>query len=89
MKIEVRKPTQEELENLKVKEWSPWDCEVSEFDWEYQEDERCYILEGKVIVTTAEGDRVEIQQGDLVLFPKGLKCHWKVVQPIRKVYRFE
>jgi hypothetical protein len=89
MKIEVKKPTQEELKQLNVDSWSPWSCEVSEFDWEYDSNERCYILEGKVIVRTEDGEEVEINKGDLVLFPRGLKCRWKVLEPIRKVYRFE
>jgi len=89
MEIRISRPTQEELEKLNVKSWSPWSCDVSEFDWEYEEDETCYILEGRVIVTTEDGKSVEIKKGDLVTFPKGLKCRWKVIEPIRKVYKFE
>lgn len=89
MKIEVKKATEDELKKLKVESWSPWSCGISEFDWEYDEDERCYIKKGRVIVTSAQGERAEIKQGDIVLFPKGLKCHWSVLDPIEKVYRFE
>ena len=89
MKIDIKKATAEDLKNLGVSSWSSWSCDVSEFDWEYDCDERCYIQEGKVIVTTAGGEEVEINKGDLVLFPKGLKCRWQVVEPVRKVYRFE
>lgn len=89
MKIEVKKPTEEELKSLNVDSWGTWSAEVSEFDWEYDTSERCYILEGKVVVTTDEGEEVEINKGDLVLFPKGLKCKWKILEPIKKVYRFE
>jgi len=89
MKIDIRKATAEDLKNLDVSSWNSWSCGVSEFDWEYDSDERCFIQAGKVIVTTDEGEKVEIEAGDLVLFPKGLKCFWKVLDPIRKVYRFE
>lgn len=89
MKPEIEKPTPERLKELNVESWSPWECEVSEFDWEYDQDERCYILEGKVVVETPDGLNYEISKGDLVLFPKGLKCKWKVKEKIRKVYRFE
>jgi hypothetical protein len=86
--IEIKRPTEEELERLGVKGWSPWECGVSEFDWEYTCDETAYILEGKVKVKTKD-EEVEIKKGDLVRFPKGLKCTWNVIEPIRKVYRFE
>jgi len=89
MKIEVKKATAGELKKLGVASWSQWGCDISEFDWEYDEDERCYIQKGKVVVTTAQGERAEIEQGDIVLFPKGLKCRWRVLEPIEKVYRFE
>ncbi len=87
-KIKIEKPTKEQLENLNVKTWSSWGCEVSSFDWEYDAEETCYIMEGHVRVETADGD-VEIKAGDLVTFPKGLKCKWHVSQPIRKVFRFD
>jgi len=87
MKIEVKKPTQGELDKLGVSMWPTWTKEVSEFDWEYASKETCYILKGKVIVSTDEGD-VEITAGDLVVFPEGLKCRWKVIEPIEKVYNF-
>ena len=67
---------------------SPWECDASTFDWEYDSDEVCYILEGKVKVKTSE-EEVEINKGDLVTFPKGLRCTWKVLDKIRKVYTFK
>ena len=86
-KIEVRKPTKEELEKLNIESWSPWGCEPSTFDWEYADKETCYVFRGKVKVETEE-EEVEIGKGDLVVFPKGLKCVWKVEQEIKKVYKF-
>ena len=86
--IKIEKPTQERLKKLNVDSWSPWGCEVSTFDWEYDSDETAYILQGKVKVTTLQGE-IEINKGDLVTFPKGLQCTWKVLEPIKKVYRFD
>ncbi|MEN3013826.1 MAG: cupin domain-containing protein [Endomicrobiia bacterium] len=83
--IKIKQPTKEELEKLKVNSWPIWECEISKFNWEYDEDETCYILEGKVIVETENG-KYEIKKGDLVSFPKGLKCVWDVKEPIRKRY---
>lgn len=86
--IRVTKPTEEELKKIDLKKWSPWSCDVSRFEWEYSEDETCYILEGRVIVETEDGEKMEIKKGDLVTFPKGLRCVWDVKEKIRKVYRF-
>ena len=86
-KIEVKKPNEAELQALGVHSWSPWSCEVSTFDWQYDAEEICYIQQGQVSVQTDDGE-VSFGPGDLVTFPKGLKCVWKVVKPVRKVYTF-
>lgn len=86
--IKIEKPTQEKLKNMGVDRWSPWECEPSTFDWEYDTNETAYVLEGKVKVKTPSGE-VEINKGDLVHFPKGLKCTWNVINRIRKVYTFK
>ena len=87
MDIEVRRPTKEELDALGIASWDAWECPVSEFPWEYGDRETCYLFEGEVSVTTDDGI-VTFGAGDLVVFPKGLRCTWKVVRPVRKVFRF-
>ncbi len=87
--IEVSRPDERKLEELGVENWSPWSCDVSTFDWEYDCDETAYLYEGRVKVVTRDGEEVEIKAGDLVKFPKGLKCTWHVLEPVRKVFRFE
>ena len=86
--IHVEKPTKEKLESLDVSSWPIWEKEISEFPWEYDESETCYILEGDVIVTPEKGTPVRFGKGDLVVFPSGLKCRWRINQPVRKHYRF-
>jgi len=71
-----------------LSDWPIWTCEISEFDWEYAESEVCLLLEGKVLIQT-ETDSIMIQSGDFVSFPKGLKCRWQVLQPVRKHYEFK
>lgn len=88
-KIKIEKPTKERLNSLGVNKWSPWECEPSTFTWEYDTDESAYVLEGKVKVKTGDGQEVEINKGDLVHFPKGLRCTWNVIEKISKVYTFE
>ncbi|MDD5291925.1 MAG: cupin domain-containing protein [Candidatus Omnitrophica bacterium] len=87
-KIRIEKPTEQRLKELNVEKWSPWECEPSVFDWEYDCDESAYVLEGKVKVKTSDGE-TEIKKGDLVHFPKGLKCTWNVIKTIKKVYIFK
>ena len=88
-KITVEKPSPEKLKSLGVESWSSWECEPSTFDWSYDTDETAYVLEGQVTVRCPDGEKVEIQAGDLVSFPQGLSCTWEVKQKIRKVYTFK
>ncbi len=85
--IAIEKPEETKLEELGVKSWPIWTKEPSTFDWHYDECEVCYLLEGDVEVTTSEGT-VQFGQGDLVTFPQGLSCTWKVKVGVRKHYRF-
>ncbi len=89
MEIEVRKPGDDELKELGVESWPIWESPVTTFPWEYDTTEVCYFIEGRVIVSTQDGKSVEVKKGDLVRFPKGLKCVWKVVEPVKKHYNFE
>ena len=84
--IRVERATPDRLEQLEVESWSPWGCEVETFDWEYADDETAYVKEGRVRVKTEHGQEVEFGGGDIVYFPKGLRCTWSVLAPIRKVY---
>jgi hypothetical protein len=68
--------------------WAVWEKELSEFPWFYDEAETCYFLSGRVEVTPDGGRPVNIGKGDLVTFPKGMRCTWKVLRDVRKHYRF-
>ena len=89
MKVDVRKPGKEYLEERDVLSWATWEKEVSRFDWYYEETEECYLLDGEVVVETEDGGRVEFGKGDFVTFPKGLSCVWEVKKPVRKHYHFK
>jgi len=84
--IKITRPTDEQLEEMGVKSWPIWSCGVSKFDWQYDQPETCYILEGQVTVTAGD-QQVSFGPGDLVVFPAGLKCVWDVTQPVRKHYK--
>ena len=86
--VQVRKPTDDEA--AQCRGWPIWTCETSEFNWDYTQTETCLLLEGAVTVSDRPdgGESVSFGPGDLVVFPVGLKCVWKVEQPVRKHYNF-
>ncbi len=85
MAIEVRKPTEAEIETART--WPIWSKEESTFDWHYDQQETCLILEGRVTVKTDE-ETISFKAGDLVIFPQGLDCVWKIEEAVRKHYKF-
>ena len=103
--IKIEKPDKDRIKQLGIPdsprpqgEWNPWECEPSTFDWQYSDTEVAYVYEGKVKVNPVrelsnrvktDNDEVEINKGDLVTFSRGLKCKWRVLEKIRKVYKFE
>ena len=86
--IKIEQPNEEKLKALGVTSWPIWEKEESKFDWHYDEQETCYLLEGKVTVTTKDGKSVNFGAGDLVVFPQGLSCVWDIQKAVRKHYNF-
>jgi len=84
----ISKPTPRQLDELGIDTWPIWEKEVSSFPWTYDMKEVCYILEGEVTVTPEGEAPVSIKAGDLVTFPKGMRCQWDINQAIRKHYQF-
>ena len=87
MKIEVVRLTKKDVSEKGVFSWPIWTCGISEFDWEYDQQESCLLLEGNVEVSS-DIETVKFGSGDFVVFPRGLKCRWKVTSPVRKHYSF-
>ena len=87
MNILITKLSENEMIEMGVRSWPIWSCEVSEFDWEYSDEESCLLLDGEVEVKS-EFETVQFSAGDFVVFPRGLKCYWKVTSPVRKYYTF-
>jgi len=46
MEITVRKSTDREIEAMKTK--PVWTCDISEFNWSYDDKETCLLIEGEV-----------------------------------------
>lgn len=74
------------LDAMNVDAWPVWEKEVSTFPWSYEQEEMCYLLEGKAIVAPEGGEPVTIQRGDLVCFPAGLFCTWEITEAVEKHY---
>ncbi|MBU1248965.1 MAG: cupin domain-containing protein [Proteobacteria bacterium] len=87
--IIVNNPGQDVLEGLGVFSWSIWEHEAAVFPWTYDSEEICYLLEGQVEVVPDDGTpALSFGAGDLVTFPAGLSCTWKILRSVRKHYRF-
>jgi uncharacterized cupin superfamily protein len=86
--IKVKKFSKEELDSKGVFDWPVWEKEVSKFDWYYDSEEHCYILEGRVKVIPEDGEAVEFGPGEYVIFPEGMGCKWEISEPVRKHYNF-
>ena len=87
MKITIQQLSESVIAEKNILYWPIWACEISEFDWEYSGQETCLLLEGEVEVSS-EFETVRFSAGDYVVFPKGLRCRWKVAKPVRKHYSF-
>jgi uncharacterized cupin superfamily protein len=87
VKVE-RNPDEKRLEELGVSGWPIWEKEVSEFPWRYDAEETCYFLEGDVVVTPEGGEPVQVGRGDLVTFPEGMSCTWRIGKDVKKHYQF-
>ena len=74
------------LDAMHVDSWATWHKEISTFEWTYDADETCYIFEGEAVVTPDGGEPVTIQRGDLVRFPAGMSCRWKITEDMEKNY---
>jgi len=85
MKPLIKKPSDQEKKE--AENWPIWEKEESEFPWEYDVNETCLILKGDVILTNEEGEDFHFGQGDYVIFPKGMKCTWKINKDVRKHYK--
>jgi hypothetical protein len=86
-KVIVEQLTESEINLRKIRNWPIWEKGVSRFDWKYEGDEECFILEGEFTVETPDG-KFNVEKGDFVTFKNGLKCTWDIKKPVKKHYNF-
>ena len=64
-----------------------WTCTAGTFEWNYEIDEIVYILEGGAAVENRDtGEKCELVQGDMAMFPAGTKTTWRVADFVKKVF---
>lgn len=82
-------PSPLKLEVAGVHNWGIWKKEISTFPWTYNQQETCYILRGRFIVTPDGGEPQEFGRGDLITFPAGMSCTWEILEDVEKHYDFQ
>jgi uncharacterized cupin superfamily protein len=87
-KVIVESLNLSEIDKRKVKSWPIWTKDISRFNADYETDEECLFLEGKVTIETKEGN-FEIKSGDFVTFKAGLNCIWDIKEKVKKHYNFK
>ena len=63
-----------------------WRCEPMTFEYEFPGDEIFHVLEGSLLVELHEGDRIQLEKGDIISFKKGLKSTWTIQASFKKFF---
>ena len=63
-----------------------WASSVGKWKVEYTEHEFCHLLEGRVVLTSADGRRWHFNAGDAWVIPAGFSGTWETIEPARKRY---
>ena len=71
-----------------IKNWPIWEKEPSRYDWNYDCDEECYIIEGDFNIETDEGN-YHLKTGDFITFKEGLRCVWDIRRDVVMHYNFK
>ena len=71
-----------------IKNWPLWEKEPSHYEWIYDCDEECYIIEGDFNIETDEGT-FHFMTGDFITFKDGLHCVWDIRRDVVMHYNFK
>lgn len=63
-----------------------WRCEPIQFAYTFPGDEIFQVLEGELLVELSNGDNINLAQGDIVSFKKGLNSTWTVKSSFKKFF---
>lgn len=63
-----------------------WSSDTGKWTVNYEEDEFCYLISGKAIVTDADGQQETIIAGDAFVIPAGFSGTWETIGEAKKFY---
>jgi len=63
-----------------------WSSPAGAIKVSYSEEELCYILEGRVRLTDADGASKEFGPGSAFVIPAGFSGTWATLEPVKKIY---
>jgi len=63
-----------------------WESTTGKWNISYTEDEFCYLIEGKAILTDSEGHSEQVNPGDGFVIPAGYKGTWETIGFAKKFY---
>jgi len=63
-----------------------WSATRGSWHINYTESEFCHLLQGSVVLTSAQGQRWEFAAGDSFVVPAGFIGTWEVIEDCRKLY---
>jgi uncharacterized cupin superfamily protein len=87
LKIISERLTLSEIVHKGIKTWPIWEKEPSRYNWSYDCDEECYIIEGDFNIETDDGT-FHFKSGDFITFKEGLYCVWDIRRDVVMHYNF-
>jgi len=63
-----------------------WESDPGIWRIRYTEEEYCRILDGRSVITTADGTATVVGPGDEFVIPRGFVGTWQVLERTRKTY---
>ncbi len=63
-----------------------WRSEPITFEYEFPGDEIFHVLQGDLRIETLDGDVINVTQGDIVSFNKGIKSTWTIQTSFKKFF---
>lgn len=63
-----------------------WRCQPMTFDYQFPGDEIFHIIEGSLLIELEDGTNVNVKEGDIISFNKGVKSTWTIQSSFKKFF---
>ena len=63
-----------------------WRCDPMTFDYEFPGDEYIQVIKGSLLIKLPDGGSVELNEGDIARFDKGMKTVWTIQKSFQKFF---